>query len=197
MFDEKTQNIEVFVIPTFEDICLNRPLILNVIDGVTVKDVRCIYEATRNGHMEIVEVFKTEYYVITPRYEHMVQKLFFDNKKEIMDCIKYNKKNECVELGLIKIMRTAWNDNSSVVNFLKQITDKEKGMLEYLVAKIGNEGLIVQEKMASDLKLSRVFVTRFFEKMELAQVAQIERRGSAGTYISFIDDTLLDIRGFM
>ena len=93
------------------------------------------------------------------------------------------------------MLRTCFNDNSSVVKFIKQLTDIEKTAIEQIIAAVGNEGTFSQAKVASAAGISRAAMTNLIMKMQLAGVAEIKYFGNKGTYFKIIDNTLFDIRG--
>lgn len=191
--DDKT--IEAVVIPQFEDVCLSKSLIINVVDGIAVKDIRYAYDATKRGHGEMIEALYTNDIIIAPRYEHLYENLLFKFREDISAGMESGKPSQHLQTALVKILRTAWNDTSNVVKFIKQLTDAEKTGLEGIVAAIGDEGYFSQAKVASAVGISRLTMTNLVAKIETHDVAEVLCGGPKGTYIHFKDDTVLNIRG--
>lgn len=188
------------VLPTFEDVCLRAPAIEEVysIDENTlgyVIDFRYLYYANKDGHPEIIEGLYTDYYIINPRYEHMYLNLLRTNRDKFKKGIETGISPPELKIGIIKVMRTVFNDNSAVVRFIKQLTDIEKTAIEQIIAAVGDEGVFSQAKIASAAGISRVAMTNLVMKMQVSGVAEIKHIGSKGTYFKIIDDTLLRIRG--
>ena len=100
-----------------------------------------------------------------------------------------------LRIALMKIYRHCWNESSNVIRFIKQITDAEKLALNGIVKAIGDEGVISQSKVASSVGVSRLIMGNLIMKMKFCEVAEIAYMGNKGTYIKFIDDTLLNING--
>lgn len=191
-------NVVCVVVPTFEEVCLNGDLVAErcpyrnkVLDII---DIRYTYHATREGFPQLIESLYTEYYLINPKYDHMFHKLFKDNRDIIKKGITINAPPKELKIGIIKIMRTVFNENSTVIRFLKQLTDAEKTAIELIVSTIGDEGIIKQGKIASEAGISRIIMSNLVRKMELCGVAETKVLGNKGTYIKIIDDTLLRIR---
>lgn len=187
--------IEAAIIPSFDEVCLSMPLVINVVNGVVVKDIRYAYDATKRGHGEMIDALFTDHIIITPRYQHLYENLLIKYRDEIKAGMENGKPSEHLRTALVKILRTAWNDNSKVVKFIKKLTDAEKTGLEAIVAAIGDEGCFSQAKVASSAGLSRLTMTRLVEKIETHDIGEVKCMGPKGTYIHFKDDTVLDIRG--
>ena len=117
-------NMVCVVIPTFEDVCLKEPLIehkyqinKNVIGYII--DFRYLYQATKDGYPQAIEGLYTDYYLINPRYEHLYINLLRTNRDKIKRGILEGKPSEELKIAIIKILRTAFNDNSETVRFIK------------------------------------------------------------------------------
>lgn len=195
-------NIVCVIIPTFEDVCLNEKLInechlVNSSKQTKIKliDIRYVYQATKEGHPEIIESLYTDHYIINPRYDHIYHKLFRANREKFSEGIRKGIPAEELKAAILTIMRTVFNDDSKVVNFIKQITDIEKTAIEQIVAAVGDEGIFSQAKVASAAGISRAAMTNLVMKMQVAKVADVKYLGNRGTYIKILDDTLLKIRG--
>lgn len=193
-YGEKNE-VEAVIIPRFEEVCLSQPLTINVVEGIMIKDIRCAYDATKRGHGEMINALYAEDIIIAPRYQHLYENLLIKHRDEIKEGMECGKPSEHLEVALVKILRTAWNDTSNVVKFIKQLTDAEKTGLEGIVAAIGDEGCFSQAKVAAAIGISRLTMTKLVEKIEKHDVGYVEFRGVKGTYIQFKDDTVLDIRG--
>lgn len=189
------QNVEAVVIPTFAEICLNEPLIFDEVDGVKIVDIRASYHGTRDGYPELIEGLYTDNIIIAPRYEHLFQNLFKSKREEIRAGIERGVPAEELKIALMKTLRTAWNDTSNAVKFIKQLTDAEKLALEGIRETIGDEGTFSQAKVASAIGVSRLTMTNLVQKMKTHEIAEVNFLGPKGTYVRFIDDTVLNIRG--
>ena len=199
LFFSNDDEVCAVIIPTFESVCLKEDLInLNKnICGYDVKivDIRYIYQGTKDGFPELINSLYTDLYIVNPKYEHMFNKLFKSNREIIRAGITNNNPAEELKIAIIKIMRTAFNENSKVIKFIKQLTDIEKTAIEEIIATVGDEGVFSQAKIASAAGISRTAMTNLVMKMQLAGVANINYLGNKGTYIKIIDDTLIYIRG--
>lgn len=188
------------IIPTFENVCLKEPLIEHKyqVDQNTIGyiiDFRYLYQATKDGYPQAIEGLYTDYYLINPRYEHLYINLLRTNRDKIKQGILESQPSEELKIAIIKILRTAFNDNSAAVKFIKQLTDIEKTAIERIIAAVGDEGIFSQAKVASAAGISRAAMTNLVMKMQLSGVAEIQYMGNKGTYFKIIDDTLLRIRG--
>ena len=199
LFFSNDDEVCAVIIPTFESVCLKEDLInLNKnICGYDVKiiDIRYIYQGTKDGFPELINSLYTDLYIVNPKYEHMFNKLFKSNREIIRAGITNNNPAEELKIAVIKIMRTAFNENSKVIKFIKQLTDIEKTAIEEIIATVGDEGVFSQAKIASAAGISRTAMTNLVMKMQLSGVANINYLGNKGTYIKIIDDTLIYIRG--
>lgn len=182
------------VVPTFEDICLNRALINEVYKDIKVIDVRFLYRATQNGFPEIIESLYTDYYIVNPRYEYIYTKLFRANREKFKEGINKGIPPEELKIAVIKIMQAILDNSNGTISFIKQLTDIEKTALETIVNSIGGEGVISQAKVASAAGISRAALTKLILKMQLSGVAEIQYLGNKGTFIKIFDDVLLNIR---
>lgn len=191
----ENNDVEAIIIPQFEDVCLNKPLITDKLDDIEIIDIRLLYHATRDRHPEVIEALYTENYIVNSRYEHMFENLLKSKRKEIVAGIECGDPAEELKIALIKIMRTVWNDTSNAVRFVKQLTDAEKLALEGIIEAIGDAGVFFQSKVASTVGVSRLTMTNLVQKMKNCEVAEVNFLGPKGTYVRFIDDTLLNIRG--
>lgn len=189
------QKIEAVVIPTFADVCLCNPLIEDKIDDIDIIDIRFAYHATRDGRPEMIEGLYTDYIIVAPRYEHLFYNLFYGRRETIREGIECGVPAEELKVALMKTLRTAWNDTSNAVRFIKQLTDAEKLALEGIREAVGDEGTFSQAKVASAVGVSRLTMTNLVQKMKTHEIAEINFLGPKGTYVRFIDDTVLNIRG--
>ena len=147
------------------------------------------------GHPEVIQLLETEYKIINPKYEHIFQKIAMCNKDKIKAGVAAGEPADELRIALMKVCRYCWNESSNAVRFIKQITDAEKLALNGIVKAIGDEGIISQSKVASSVGVSRLTMSNLIMKMKFCEVAEITYMGNKGTYIKFIDDTLLNING--
>ena len=187
---------EAIVVPTFETICTSISHINTHIEKyITIYDIREVYEATKMGHPEVIQLLETEYKIINPKYEHIFQKIAMCNKDKFNAGGAIGKPADECRIALMKVCRYCWNEGSNAVRFIKQITDAEKLALNGIIKAIGDEGVISQSKIASSVGVPRLTMSNLIMKMKFCEVAEITYMGNKGTYIKFIDDTLLNING--
>lgn len=186
---------EGIVIPSFESICLNDPFILTIVDSVMVKDIRFIYNGRRLGHDELINGLYTDYRIISPKYEHIFNNLLLRHRDEIKKGMETGVPAEELKIAVMKILRFAWSDTSAAVRFCKQLTDAEKTALEGIINVVGDEGFFSQEKVCQATGISRLTLSRLVEKIKNCGVGEVEYHGVKGTWIHFIDDTVMNIRG--
>lgn len=194
-FLQDNTTIEAAVIPPFDNVCLCEPLVTTILNGIVIKDIRYAYDATHRGHPEMIDALYTDYYIVSPRYEHLFDNLLYKYRDEIRAGMVNKQPSEKLRIALVKILRTAWNDTSAAVRFCKQLTDAEKVGLEGIVAAIGDEGIFSQAKVASATGISRITMTNLVQKIYNCGVGEVEFHGTKGTYIHFYDDTVMNIRG--
>ena len=199
LFVSNDDEVCAVIIQTFESVCWKEDLI-NLNKNICRYDVkivyiRYIYQGTKDGLPELINSLYTDLYIVNPKYEHMFNKLFKSNREIIRAGITNNNPAEELKIAIIKIMRTAFNENSKVIKFIKQLTDIEKTAIEEIIATVGDEGVFSQAKIASAAGISRTAMTNLVMKMQLSGVANINYLGNKGTYIKIIDDTLIYIRG--
>ena len=178
------------VVPTFEQVCTSLQSIHTTLcKYITIYDIREMY------NIKQYFIFDAEYIIVNPKYEHIFYKVCMANKDKFNAGGAIGKPaNEC-RIALMKICRYCWNEGSNAVRFIKQITDAEKLALNGIVKIIGDEGIISQSKVASSVGVSRLTMSNLIMKMKFCEVAEITYMGNKGTYIKFIDDTLLNING--
>ena len=178
------------VVPIFEQVCTSLQSIHTILcEYITIYDIREMYNIKQHF------IFDAEYIIVNPKYEHIFYKVCMANKDKFNAGGAIGKPvNEC-RIALMKICRYCWNEGSNAVRFIKQITDAEKLALNGIVKAIGDEGIISQSKVASSVGVSRLTMSNLVMKMKFCEVAEITYMGNKGTYIKFIDDTLLNING--
>ena len=178
------------VVPTFEQVCTSLQSIHTTLcEYITIYDIREMYNIKQHF------IFDAEYIIVNPKYEHIFYKICMANKDKFNAGGAIGKPaNEC-RIALMKVCRYCWNEGSNAVRFIKQITDAEKLALNGIIKAIGDEGVISQSKVASSVGVSRLTMSNLIMKMKFCEVAEITYMGNKGTYIKFIDDTLLNING--
>lgn len=190
---------EAIVIPNFESVCLNEPLINTFLHNkdhdIIIRDLRYAYHATRDGYLEMISSLYTDYILINPRYEHMFIKLLKAYRNEVDAGARSGIPAPELKNAIVKIMRCAFNDNSNTIKFIKQMTDAEKLALVGIIETIGDEGTFSQAKVASAIGISRLTMTNLVVKMEMNNVAIVQNMGPRGTYIKITDSAILGIKG--
>ena len=178
------------VVPTFEQVCTSLQSIHTTLcEYITIYDIREMYNIKQHF------IFDAEYIIVNPKYEHIFYKVCMANKDKFNAGSAIGKPaNEC-RIALMKVCRYCWNEGSNAVRFIKQITDAEKLALNGIIKAIGDEGIISQSKVASSVGVPRLTMSNLIMKMKFCEVATVKYMGNKGTYIKFIDDTLLNING--
>ena len=178
------------VVPTFEQVCTSLQSIHTTLcEYITIYDIREMYNIKQHF------LFDAEYIIVNPKYEHIFYKVGMANKDKFNAGGAIGKPADECRIALMKVCRYCWNEGSNAVRFIKQITDAEKLALNGIVKIIGDEGVISQSKVASSVGVSRLTMSNLIMKMKFCEVAEITYMGNKGTYIKFIDDTLLNING--
>ena len=178
------------VVPTFEQVCTSLQSIHTTLcEYITIYDIREMYNIKQHF------LFDAEYIIVNPKYEHIFYKVGMANKDKFNAGGAIGKPADECRIALMKVCRYCWNEGSNAVRFIKQITDAEKLALNGIVKAIGDEGVISQSKVASSVGVSRLTMSNLIMKMKFCEVAEITYMGNKGTYIKFIDDTLLNING--
>ena len=178
------------VVPTFEQVCTSLQSIHTTLcEYITIYDIREMYNIKQHF------IFDAKYVIINPKYEHIFHKICMANKDKFNAGGAIGKPVDELRIALMKVCRYCWNEGSNAVKFIKQITDAEKLALNGIVKAIGDEGVISQSKVASSVGVPRLTMSNLIMKMKFCEVAEITYMGNKGTYIKFIDDTLLNING--
>ena len=178
------------VVPTFEQVCTSLQSIHTTLcEYITIYDIREMYNIKQHF------LFDAEYIIVNPKYEHIFYKVGMANKDKFNAGGAIGKPADECRIALMKVCRYCWNEGSNAVRFIKQITDAEKLALNGIIKAIGDEGIISQSKVASSVGVSRLTMSNLIMKMKFCEVAEITYMGNKGTYIKFIDDTLLNING--
>ena len=178
------------VVPTFEQVCTSLQSIHTTLcEYIAIYDIREMYNIKQHF------IFDAEYIIVNPKYEHIFYKVGMANKDKFNAGGAIGKPADECRIALMKVCRYCWNEGSNAVRFIKQITDAEKLALNGIVKAIGDEGVISQSKVASSVGVSRLTMSNLIMKMKFCEVAEITYMGNKGTYIKFIDDTLLNING--
>ena len=178
------------VVPTFKQVCTSLQSIHTILcEYITIYDIREMYNIKQHF------IFDAEYIIVNPKYEHIFYKVCMANKDKFNTGSAIGKPADECRIALMKVCRYCWNESSNAVRFIKQITDAEKLALNGIVKAIGDEGIISQSKVASSVGVSRLTMSNLIMKMKFCEVAEIAYMGNKGTYIKFIDDTLLNING--
>lgn len=185
---DKEFHYEAVIIPKFDNVCLNKPLILEINDGILIRDIRLIQDVG-------CDVIFSEHRIISARYSHIFDNLLYKSKEKIKKDLASNGTATEFSVFIIKILRLAWCNASAAIRFCKQLTEAEKTALVGIVNAIGEEGYFSQEKVAQATGISRLSMTRLVEKIKQSGVAEVEYHGVKGTWMRFIDDTVMDIRG--
>lgn len=81
------------ILPSFEDFVYGRKmfsetLILENNEHIDVKDIRVMFETYKKQNVNFIETLFTEFKIVNPKYEELVQPLF-DNAEEIARINKY------------------------------------------------------------------------------------------------------------
>ena len=178
------------VVPTFEQVCTSLQSIHTTLcEYITIYDIREMYNIKQHF------LFDAEYIIVNPKYEHIFYKVGMANKDKFNAGGAIGKPADECRIALMKVCRYCWNEGSNAVRFIKQITDAEKLALNGIIKAIGDEGVISQSKVASSVGVPRLTMSNLIMKMKFCEVAEITYMGNKGTYIKFIDDTLLNING--
>ena len=178
------------VVPTFEQVCTSLQSIHTTLcEYITIYDIREMYNIKQHF------LFDAEYIIVNPKYEHIFYKVGMANKDKFNAGGIIGKPADECRIALMKVCRYCWNEGSNAVRFIKQITDAEKLALNGIIKAIGDEGVISQSKVASSVGVPRLTMSNLIMKMKFCEVAEITYMGNKGTYIKFIDDTLLNING--
>lgn len=77
---------KAIVLPTLEDIILNRPLVSTTVDmgngcQCDVKDIRKMFECFKKQNINFVELLFTKYYVLNPEYAELYQPMLDSAEK--------------------------------------------------------------------------------------------------------------------
>lgn len=193
-YDDLT-NVVCVVIPTFEEVCLNGGLISErrlfkdkILDVI---DIRYAYHATRDGFPQLIEGLYTDYYIVNSRYEHLFDSLLKDNREKIKNGIKLKQPPPELKIAIIKIIETVFYENSSVIKFIKQLTDIEKVIFKQIIAEVGEEGVFKQGGVAAAAGISRITLSNLIRKIQKYEIAEIKLLGNKGTYIKIKESILL------
>lgn len=194
---EKEIETEAIIVPLFEDVCTStREISGSYADGYcNVLDIRTAYEATKCGHPETINALYTNYIIVNPMYQHIYKKILVCNRDVIKAGIECGHPCEILRLGLMKLCRQVWQNSSSNILFLKQLTDSEKLALDGIIKTIGDEGTISQVKVASAVGVSRLTMSNLVMKLKFYEIAEVTYLGNKGTFIKFIDDIVFNIKG--
>lgn len=187
---------EVIVFPSFEDVCLNKPMLEGNIDNVLFKDFRLIYAEARmgRGSSRITEGLFTEYKILNPRYELLYEKYLLKNQDAIHNAIVNDKGDGIylLEKGITEILRQVFNQNSTSIKFIKELSDAEKKALSAILDEITEEGIVSINKLCAKVDISRQVFNNLLLKMHHDKVAITSNWGSRGTFIKIMDYRILD-----
>ena len=185
---------EAVIIPNFDDICISTKSISGQLENVQIFDIRGMYTATKDGHPELIGALDTEFKIINPMYQHIFQKLYKANAEAIKAGAQSGVPAPELKTAIIKLCRLAWREASKVWSFIKTLSDSEKLALDGIVKTIGDEGTFSQAKVASAVGVSRLTMSNLVMKLKFYNIADVTYLGNKGTYIKFIDDTVLNIK---
>ena len=87
------------ILPSFEDIVLNREpksttIVLDNNEHIDVKDIRVMFETYKKQNINFIETLFTDFKIINPKYEEIVQYLFARNEE--IAHINYNQALRCM-----------------------------------------------------------------------------------------------------
>lgn len=85
-YEKSDVDTKAIILPTLEDIVLNRPLVSTTLDmgdgcQCDVKDVRKMFECFKKQNINFVELLFTKYYVLNPEYAELYQPMLDSAEK--------------------------------------------------------------------------------------------------------------------
>ncbi len=166
----------VVLIPTLEELCFDE---VNAL--IEVNDM--IFQVLGlSNFLDFAKLIKNK--IVNPQYENMYD--FFFGKAEDEESIKQ---------GVIFYIKERMNGDISYRTFTKSLTFAEKDALSGIFNKIGNEGIVSINALSKETGISRPVFNNLINKIENTKVAMVNNMGAKGTYIKFINQTLLKERG--
>lgn len=138
---------EAIVVPTFETICTSISHINTHIEKyITIYDIREVYEATKMGHPEVIQLLETEYKIINPKYEHIFQKIAMCNKDKIKAGVAAGEPADELRIALMKVCRIAGMKVQMLYDLLNKLLMRRNLHLMVLLRLLGMKVLLVKQK---------------------------------------------------
>lgn len=111
---------EVIYLPTFQEICLNEPLRDTIENGVIIRDFRLAYQNVKNHSTYVTESLYTDYKVINPKYEELVETYFLNNR-DIVSKLCWNRRLRiCAAQGLEYFYAGDYNTAIRILKFCEK-----------------------------------------------------------------------------
>lgn len=192
-FDGGIMTTEAIIFPTFEDICLKNSLPTNIIDnGIHVKDIRCIFSDILKDNSKVKDALMTEYRIVNLRYENLFNKYFYNNRERICNAATDITAANILKASVIELLRVVFNENSTSIDFIKNLSDAEKIGLSALIDRIDDEGIVSIHKLCQEVDISRQVLNNLVIKMKEAHVAVISNMGNKGSFVKILDYRLIN-----
>lgn len=103
---EKELSFIGIYIPTFNDLCVTRPITASINNKTTLIDIRKMYYAGSDPSWTSLELLFAQYFIINTKYEKIFNKMFIKNRESIAHINNHNRifKARCR-------MESAFNEN--------------------------------------------------------------------------------------
>lgn len=174
----KTSKYILVLIPTLEELCFTDMCTTIEIDKIVFQGM----DITNFVHCV---KYNTEEMLLNTQYHHMYEHFFKDADN-----------NELIKQGVIYFIRERMESTNNYKTFSKSLTFAEIDALEKIIDTIGGiQGIVSINSLSKETGISRPVFNNLLNKMENTKVAIIQNMGAKGTYIKFINQTLLKERG--
>ena len=105
-YDGSDIDTKCIILPKFEDFTLNKKpesftYVMENNEHLDIKDIRCMFECFKKQNSNFVEILFTDYYIINPKYETFIKKLF-NHAEEIARYDEVKFLNCCVGMAFEK-----------------------------------------------------------------------------------------------
>lgn len=105
-------------IPSFEELCANRPQVVEIEAKETafpLTDIRLVLAMARQQKETVLQAVFTEYSIINPNYSHIFSTLIFPNREAMFRCNKKMRVETSIENALLAIEEYKQSKNTEAL----------------------------------------------------------------------------------
>lgn len=120
-------------------------------------------------------------------------KIYFENILFISAKIEYGEKCQEIKEAIMNIIKLViFKDNDNLQKFIDELTVGESLALKAVIRSSESDGLVNISKLSEEIGVSRQLFSNLFSKLKINNYAIIKNMGMKGTYIRFLNNSLIN-----